>query len=47
MGTLTNSEDPDEMQYNAAFHQGLQCLLRFKQSSGTEIYNLENSTRTP
>ena len=23
----TNSEDPDEMQHNAAFHQGLHCLL--------------------
>ena len=21
-----NSEDPDEMQHNAAFHQGLHCL---------------------
>ena len=25
--TLGNSEDPDEMQHNAAFHQGLHCLL--------------------
>ena len=25
MGTLANSEDPDEMQHNAAFHQGLHC----------------------
>ena len=24
--TLTNSEDPDEMQHDAAFHQGLHCL---------------------
>ena len=24
--TLANSEDPDEMQHNAAFHQGLHCL---------------------
>ena len=23
-----NSEDPDEMSHNAAFHQGLHCLLR-------------------
>ena len=23
---LANSEDPDEMQHNAAFHQGLHCL---------------------
>ena len=28
--SLTNSEDPDEMQHNAAFHQGLHCLLRLK-----------------
>ena len=27
MGTLTNSVDPNEMQHNAAFHQGLNCLL--------------------
>ena len=48
MGTLAKSEDPDEMQHNAAFHQGLHCLLRFKQPSGTEIHqNLENSTCFP
>ena len=23
--TLANSEDPDEMQHNATFHQGLRC----------------------
>ena len=33
MGTLTNSEDPDEMQQNAVFHQGLHCLQRLKRSS--------------
>ena len=45
MGTLTNSEDPDEMQHSAAFHQGLHCLLRLKQPPWTEIhYNLEKST---
>ena len=27
MGTFTNIEDPDEMQRNAAFHQGLHCLF--------------------
>ena len=27
MHTLGNNEDPDEMQHNAAFHQGLHCLL--------------------
>ena len=43
MGTLANSEDPDEMQHNAAFHQGLHCLLRLIQSSGAEVHDqLEN-----
>ena len=36
MGTLLNSEDPDEMQHNAAFHQGLHCLPGLKRPS--EIY---------
>ena len=42
MCTLANSEDPDEMQHNAAFHQGLHCfklkttLLRLQQPSGTK-----------
>ena len=45
MGTLANSADPDEMQHNAAFHQGLHCLLRLKQPSGTDIHHdLEHST---
>ena len=50
MGTLANSQDPYEMQHNAAFHQGLHCLLRLKQPSGTEIHytcNLETSTCDP
>ena len=48
MGTLANSEDPDEMQHNAAFHQGQHCLLRLKQSPGTKMhYNLEKSTYDP
>ena len=29
MDTFTNSEDPDEMQHNAAFHKGLYCLLYY------------------
>ena len=44
MGTFTNSEDPDEMEHNDAFHQGLHCLLGFKQPSVAEIHhNSENS----
>ena len=42
---MANSEDPDEMQHHAAFHQVLHCLLRLKQASGTEKHhNLENFT---
>ena len=41
---MANGEDPDEMQHNAAFHQGLRRLQRLKQPSGTEINDLENST---
>ena len=37
--TLANSADPDEMQHDAAFHQGLHCLLRFKQPSWAEAHN--------
>ena len=33
MCTLANSEDPDEMLCNVAFHQVLDCLLRQKRSS--------------
>ena len=36
MGTLVNSEDPDEMLHDSGFHQGLHCLLRLKQPSGTK-----------
>ena len=48
MGTLANTEDLDEMQHNAAFHQGLHCLLRLKPTSRAVIHhNLENSTCDP
>ena len=30
MCTLANKEDPDEMPHDAAFQQGLHCLLRQK-----------------
>ena len=36
MGTLANSDNPDEMQLAAAFHQGLHCLLRFNEPLDTE-----------
>ena len=39
-GTLANREDPDEMQHDAAFHQGRHCLLKLKQSSETERVNV-------
>ena len=38
MGTLANSEDPDEIPHNAAFHQGLHCLIRHNQSSEIEMH---------
>ena len=31
MSTFANSKDPDEMQHNAAFHQGLQAKKIFRQ----------------
>ena len=31
--TLANSEDPDEMPHDAAFYQGLHCLLKQKRFS--------------
>ena len=34
MSTFTKDEEPDEMQHNAAFHQGLHCLSRKKRASG-------------
>ena len=44
-GTLTNSEDSDEMQHNAAFHQDLHCLLRLKQPAGKEKKQHQNSKK--
>ena len=37
MCTFANSEDPDEMQHNAAFHQGLHFLKRQKISLDKRI----------
>ena len=35
--SLANNEDPDEIMHNAAFHQGLHCLLRQNRSSKIEV----------
>ena len=37
MRSFANSEDPDEMPHNPAFHHGLHCLLWQKRPSGKEI----------
>ena len=37
MSYFPNSEDPDEMQHSAAFHQGSNCLESKKRSSDKEI----------
>ena len=37
MSTFANSEDPDEMPHNGAFHQGHHCLPKQKRSSVKEI----------
>ena len=37
MGTFANSEDPDEMPHNVAFHQVLHFLIRQNRSSEKEI----------
>ena len=37
MGTLANSEDPDEMPHNTAFHRALHCLIKLKRYSEKEI----------
>ena len=38
---MANREDPDEMQYKAAFNQGLHCLLRQIRSKKIFLYFLE------
>ena len=45
MSTLAFSEDPDEMQHHAAFHQGLHCLLISKHPSGTDIHLYLNTKK--
>ena len=39
MGTFANSEDPDEMQRYAAFHQDLHCKgKKYLQTKGCNIF---------
>ena len=47
MSTFTNSEDPDEMPHNAAFHQGFHCLLKLKRSSDKKYIFFFNYNLTP
>ena len=50
MGTLANSEDPDEMQYMLHIIWACTVCLDLKQPSGTEIHvhhNFENSYCDP
>ena len=37
MSTFANTEDPDEIQYIAAFHQGLPLFVKVKRSSDKRI----------
>ena len=47
MGTLTNSEDPDEMSHIEAFHQGMKTLVRQNQfSEFFKIKTLDPSNNT-
>ena len=47
MGILANSADPDEMQHNAAFHQGPLCLLRLNNFQGQKFIIKKFLTVTP
>ena len=50
MRTLVNSEDPDEMPHDAAFHQGLYYLLRqtmFRERNKVFIWKLYIKPVTP
>ena len=38
--TFANSEDADEMQHNAAFHQGLHCFVKGKKDVQTKEHNI-------
>ena len=44
---FTNSEYPNEMPHDAAFHQGIHCLLRQKRYSDKNTIYFENITGYP
>ena len=44
---FANSEDPDEMQHNVAFHQCLHCLLRYKGPSDKNTIFFKYFNLTP
>ena len=46
MSTFANTEDPDEMQHNAAFHQGLHCF-KVKKIFRQNNISFENYNLTP
>ena len=46
MVNFANSEDPDEMPHNAAFHQGLHCLPRQNRSSEVKYFLTFNNFLT-
>ena len=41
MGTLANSVNPDEMQPNAAYHQGLHCCHDLNNLQGQEYIRIK------
>ena len=47
MGTLTNSENPDEMPQSAAFHQGLHCKGKTELQKNEIFFFFENYNLAP
>ena len=45
MGNLANSKDPDEMKYNAAFHQGLHWQNKYKLQSLNIVFSQQTAVR--
>ena len=47
ISTLANSDNPDEMPQNVAFHQGLHCLLRQNRSLEVSFEAIVGDTQYP